>query len=590
MKREKILYKKAKFALISVLLVSLISGCGASGDSKGNGKGGNDNNKNNNNDNDVVQEQDSGSDGFKVKVDEDIQKSIDTANKMTTSMIVDDEGNIFYTNYTDACAYYGKDIKIVAEIDDGYVMVGCTDKKIYHYEKLVSDKYDVKDIINTDVGVVIITEDGEVLFYDDKYDLYQNYRYPYGNVNECQNIKDIVAGFGGYLETTPVFDKDANRFNVKSDDGNNRKDKPLLEYDVSGWKNLAVVDGVKSSNNKVTSMVGIAGDGTVYAAGDYSEDVLSWGELKYVSVGSNGIVGVTRDGSLKIAGKYADEIIEKFKKYEIKNVEAAIINGATVLVKNDEGYYCADVFGTDEALFFNKSEADEYCRYDMLTKDGKFYSYDKDKKAWVEEEQNFNGSNYGDVVIGSDLSSGNIEWGTNLKGLAYVNYDACDVSFMLVDINGDGMKEVFLKNDDAIHAQGYMAFASVLKGNLSVILSADEITGYYQDCGIIKTGRTNKGYYQMSYWQYRDGMIIPLVYSYRNDNSTTGETKYYKYEDNSASEDALDDGLEYTNVEITQEEFDKFINDNVKGEFTSLNTNEFVDNKKGKLEKELFGN
>ena len=94
----------------------------------------------------------------------------------------------------------------------------------------------------------------------------------------------------------------------------------------------------------------------------------------------------------------------------------------------------------------------------------------------------------------------------------------------------------------------------------------------------------------MSYWQYRDGMIIPLVYSYRNDNSTTGETKYYKYEDNSASEDALDDGLEYTNVEITQEEFDKFINDNVKGEFTSLNTNEFVDNKKGKLEKELFGN
>lgn len=77
-----------------------------------------------------------------------------------------------------------------------------------------------------------------------------------------------------------------------------------------GWEDLILADCMLVRNADATevTVAGIQADGTVLAEGAYAEDILSWGELAYISMNKGLIAGLGRDGTLKLAGPLAEQV------------------------------------------------------------------------------------------------------------------------------------------------------------------------------------------------------------------------------------------------------------------------------------------
>ena len=330
-----------------------------------------------------------------MKTADYIQEALDRAKLLGTKMFVDDDNNLFYTtgnydvNYTFYAYSYGsKDLKGI--YDTGYEVFAVTDSgKLYNGSTTVTDKFQIKDIIEVDYnGIFFITEDGKVIRYKKNEEL--DLPKPVYSAEVLDGNESAIKVGIADKYSLAVFDESGNMYDVGTglDKLNQRKNNVLYgKCSVEGWKNLVLIDGFWDDKKDLACVAGIASDGTVYASGDYADEILSWGELKYISIDRYLTVGVKKDGTLAFAGEYAD----KFLEYNFVNIKVAKIEGSKLIAVNDEGYYCCNLnFESDESVstecvFINekiiKSESDENVNgeYRIIDKNGNLYSgYDDD--------------------------------------------------------------------------------------------------------------------------------------------------------------------------------------------------------------------
>lgn len=101
------------------------------------------------------------------------------------------------------------------------------------------------------------------------------------------------------------------------------------------WKNIAVFAAQKrmltslDDDNRETeiTVAAILADGTVMAEGAYAEDILSWGELSYITMSSSLIVGLTPDGTLKVTGSAAQYVASDLADWQ--NIVAVKAGGTS---------------------------------------------------------------------------------------------------------------------------------------------------------------------------------------------------------------------------------------------------------------------
>lgn len=120
------------------------------------------------------------------------------------------------------------------------------------------------------------------------------------------------------------------------------------ELGIFDWENLALAGvAINTSDPRTLTAAGIRKDGTVVAAGDYAEEILSWGPLSWISMGGGTIVGLTRDGSLKVTGQAADlirDIVEGWSGVVAVQVgRHARLGDLVTAVDADGDFYCVYV-------------------------------------------------------------------------------------------------------------------------------------------------------------------------------------------------------------------------------------------------------
>lgn len=103
------------------------------------------------------------------------------------------------------------------------------------------------------------------------------------------------------------------------------------------WENIAVFAAQKrmltslDDDNRETeiTVAAILADGTVMAEGVYAEEILSWGELSYITMSSSLIVGLTSDGTLKVTGTAAQYVASDLADW--KNIVAVKVGGTSTV-------------------------------------------------------------------------------------------------------------------------------------------------------------------------------------------------------------------------------------------------------------------
>ena len=229
-----------------------------------------------------------------------IQSAIDYANKIGgEGLYIDDAGNV-YVPYNDSLwtdadseslsllySCYGKDIKQVRQ-DNKELLILTNNGDVYHNTQLIIQDEYVTDIL----------WDTE---YDWAYCMYGNgnimrYLNDYQTPDECENNKkpaNIFCNYHGYINW------------ANAEDGNVELAYYWKNFDTSSWKDLVVMDCMTNIDTDKSCIAGISADGKVYAAGDYADEILSWGELAYITMDENIIVGMKKDGYLAFAGEDA---------------------------------------------------------------------------------------------------------------------------------------------------------------------------------------------------------------------------------------------------------------------------------------------
>ncbi len=116
------------------------------------------------------------------------------------------------------------------------------------------------------------------------------------------------------------------------------------------WNNLVYADAAKymvDGELVAFTIAGIQKDGTVLVAGDFAEEILSWGELTYLSMSQGVIVGLLKDGSIRITGMQGTAFWANSPEMHWENI-------ATVNVSRE----CMTAIGTDGKYYFAHFESD----------------------------------------------------------------------------------------------------------------------------------------------------------------------------------------------------------------------------------------
>lgn len=101
------------------------------------------------------------------------------------------------------------------------------------------------------------------------------------------------------------------------------------------WQNIAVFATQKRmltslNDDKCETEITVAAilaDGTVMAEGTYAEEILSWGELSYITMSDSLIVGLTSDGVLKVTGSAAEYVESDLADWQ--NIVAVKVSGTS---------------------------------------------------------------------------------------------------------------------------------------------------------------------------------------------------------------------------------------------------------------------
>lgn len=551
----KLNVKKICCFLIACLMLAMT----ACGDSDGN-KDNNikdDDTKNNTGKSDVIIIQDSSSedkDGnisksddenkiIEIETKEYIHSAIDKAKLIASDdMLLTENGDMFCKQIEDAYCYYDKDIKLARGNAIGWVIVATDDGKLYNDNTLIAENVNVKDILfrtnNVGMDASIIMDDGSVYRYETDID----------DKNRLINMQydDVVVGC-----------RNRNSSIHLTKDGTPIESDRWRDFVDDGWENIVVMDCVqdeeslRNENEGIKTVAAIAGDGTVYAKGSYSDEILSWGELAYISMDEKLIAGLKKDGTLAFAGACA----EHFYEYNLSGVEAIRVYDERFIALTKEGYWLSYIDNYSDLTFLSSDTSKSYeynDNYYYVGSDGVIKQFDNGK--WVNSTyiNANNKNNIEEYIAYCGLSEKQFDWQNH-----YI--EASNMKFQMVDVNNDGENEVLLLSGDTMrNCEGNgQGLAISYNGFLDLLLTDTKLISYYPNSGVIFTSFNLDRYTSYdNYYLFKEGKVIKVASKYVDKcNMDDIQIKYYAGETGDIEGEENEDGK----VQITESQFNDLL-------------------------------
>lgn len=447
-----------------------------------------------------------------------IQSAIDYANKIAgDGLFMDDEGNFYvrregdfdHQSYELVTLYscFGKDIKQLRRWGGPRFFILTEDGDVYHNTQLISSGQNVVDILcstgNGGEPAFLLGNGNCALYWDDAN------KWVSGEYTDAE--KAIAAcRWRGDLMTL-----DAK--------GDYECDSHWENCEVKGWKDIVVLARRANTDTKTATIAGIAADGTVYATGDFAEDILSWGELAYISMDDELIVGLKKDGTLVFTGEKGNmysalDTIEKVKGVRLWRGNLWAITETDMIYSSYEHTSSPTIKSVNFAL--------------KMDAEGNIYKSTQAEDATVNWEL-------------SDYPKADAEKGSDLILYQLLSNTDNIYKFVAKDLDNNGTKEIIAEtvegNQGVYFNLGYLE---------SLIETSGVITGYYPNAGIFV--ENNCIYKEVC---LGGGNTIASI------TEIAGEKKYYRY-----------------HTEVTEAEFNKFLEEIIKGEeMCVISQEEFVD-------------
>lgn len=448
-----------------------------------------------------------------------IQSAIDYANKIAgDGLFMDNEGNFYvrgegyaHKNNELVTLYscYGKDIKQIRRWGGENFLILTESGDVYHNTQLVSSGQNAVDILwktnNVGVTAEFLLGNGNCAFYPNNYEMVtEEYTNTENAIVACRWREDLMT-----LDVNGDYECGSHWENCE----------------VKGWKDIVVLARQANDETKTATIAGISADGTVYATGDFAEDILSWGELAYISMDDELIVGLKKDGTLAFTGEKGDmysalDTVENVKGVRLWRGKLWAITESDMIYSS---YEHTDFPTIESVSFALKMDAGGNIYKSTHAEDG--------TRSWELSDYPM-----ADAEKGSDL----------ILYQLLLNADKI-YDFVAKDLNNDGTKEIIAETVDGEQKvygnHGYLE---------TLIETHGVITGYYPNSGIIVVNTC-------IYTEVSSGQVIATG------APEVGEKKYY-------------DGPVSAGIEITEEEFNKILDEHTNGEeICIISREEFVD-------------
>lgn len=172
---------------------------------------------------------------------------------------------------------------------------------------------------------------------------------------------------------------------------------------IFDWENVVLFDARKDmlssagdSERKVdVTAAAILADGSVVAEGTYAEDILSWGELSYLSLADPVIVGLTPEGTLKVAGGAVENVAQELAGWtDIVAVKASSDSSGSGIInamdKEGTWYYLrsdssGEIYKNIRLSVTDGASPESGSAY-KFTPDGSIYRTTWDNTSWIPYE------------------------------------------------------------------------------------------------------------------------------------------------------------------------------------------------------------
>ena len=165
--------------------------------------------------------------------------------------------------------------------------------------------------------------------------------------------------------------------------------------DFRSWSDVAILDAAKvvaqdSAGNSVVESATVAAithDGRTLATGTYADEILSWGDLAYLSMSHGIIAGLSTDGTLRLTGDEGKDLlantpVSQWKNlvsvrvwYGIRGISAVDVNG---------NYYFQPLNGY-QTILNAEGIVDGSTDCKLFTPDGYTYEATSTASGWTNE-------------------------------------------------------------------------------------------------------------------------------------------------------------------------------------------------------------
>ena len=282
------------------------------------------------------------------------------------------DGGFFYSNKNRnyAYAYYGEPIAgLYADAASENVLALMEDGRVYNGTTLISGNAEIWDVRwkthTTNIDAYMLGRDGGAYYYDP----YKENRFVANGQSEpCS----AICRSGSYVL---YFLKDGGIVtpSMLMSGGSDKLSQEHIDY----WKdvkNIVVGACIASDSGDFNTIAGISADGTVYASGEFAEDILALGELCYIDAGSNTytFACIGSDHTLKFAGT-------GIQKVEVENsgiMGLRLLDDTLWIVDEAGNIYEADIESTNFVPEYALKGTKGLARYRRMDADGNVYKVD----------------------------------------------------------------------------------------------------------------------------------------------------------------------------------------------------------------------
>ena len=360
--------------------------------------------------------------------------------------------------------------------------------------------------------------------------------------------------------------------------------------EIEGWKDVVVMDCMKNESEGTSCIAAIAADGTVYATGDYANEILSWGDLAYITMNHSIIVGLKKDGTLKFAGnnaayiagmnedgslEYADGLADVLSKKNFSGVKAVRLCDEYMIAMMEKGFLWMNLESFEPDAGINEESGYSYLDTEGAGNMEDYLLIEADGTVKENLDGVWQESGYPDIssdpqsaLFALELGKEKIVWGDNKIAVAsggneWVQVPFEELSFQLIDINQDGQKEIFFRNTDTEEG-----FGGIYNGRLRVILTQYGFKGYYPSSGIL----VNDNGDSIAYWIFENGSIYSLGHKIKETGDCFVHKKY-------RPEDVERDNPSSEFFSMQEKAFDDMIHEYVGDEkMQDIDPNDYIDN------------